>query len=82
MARKRRIDPQDIVWEEARRAELHLAHAPQVMRSGCSTPPIYMWVCDVPSCQMVSHTVITRPPICYGGYSTKTQEAVYRGREG
>lgn len=71
--RRRRIDPSDWAWEAAERAFTHFRHPPQVMRSGQSTGPRKMWICDVEGCQLVDFTLDLSPPLCYGGYSNRTK---------
>lgn len=64
------LQPQDIAWEAARRAERRHPHPPETMRSGCSAPPRRMWICDV--CCAVDYSFNLTPTICYGGYSRST----------
>lgn len=66
---KRRIAYHEISYEVAARVEARRAHEPTPMRSGQSTGPIRMWVCDRPKCGEVAWTYVAphTPPICAGG---------------
>lgn len=76
MGRRKQIEPQDIVWHMASWVESHERHPPTPMMSGCSTPPIRLWVCAFSEkCRNIAHTLDLTPPICYGGYSSAKSHA-------
>lgn len=64
-----RIAFHEISYEVAARVEARQPHMPTQMRSGCSTPPIKMYVCDMPKCGAVAYVYGNKSdvPICEGG---------------
>lgn len=70
MSRIRRVPPHAIALEVAKRAIKRYPHDPVQMESGCSTPPVFMWICPIPGCQHVSHTYQKLAPLCSGGIAS------------
>ena len=64
----RRIEPHEYGWEFAKKIEKLVPHRPEAMRSGESTGPLKMWICNVPGCGRIERTITLDPPVCEGGY--------------